>query len=146
MSPKTIESDGPQDDSQDYPTDPTATGIGDGDENGLHVNSIGKKRYASLGQSNGHVLSQSQRMGSPGHEGKRNVVALTPLGRVERFEVLLNGGDPIPSLLVGLGYFKDPLLSVRVVDDDRWPRTRGSLIPAIPSWSRTLSCRAPCCE
>jgi hypothetical protein len=41
--------------------------------------------------------------GSPGHEGKRNVVALTPLGRVEQFEFLLNGGDPIPSFLDGLG-------------------------------------------
>jgi hypothetical protein len=57
-------------------------------------------------------------MGSPGHEGKRNVVALTPLGRVEGFEVLLNGGDPILSFLDGLGYFKDPLLSVCVVDDN----------------------------
>jgi hypothetical protein len=56
--------------------------------------------------------------GSLGHEGKRNVTALTPLGRVERFEVLLNGGDPIPSFLDALGYFKDPFLSVCVVDYD----------------------------
>jgi hypothetical protein len=55
-------------------------------------------------------------MGSPGDEGKRNIVAITPLVGVERFEVLLNGGDPIPSFLDGLGYFKDPLLSVCVVD------------------------------
>lgn len=53
-------------------------------------------------------------MGSPGHEGKRNVVAFTPLGCVERFVVLLDGGDPIPGFLDGLGYFKDPLLSVEL--------------------------------
>jgi hypothetical protein len=41
-------------------------------------------------------------LGSPGYEGKRNVVALTPLGRVERFEVLLDGSDPIPSFLTVL--------------------------------------------
>jgi hypothetical protein len=53
---------------------------------------------------------------SPGHEGKRNAVVLTPLSRVERFDALLYGGEPIPSFLDGLGYFKDPLLSVCVVD------------------------------
>ena len=31
----------------------------------------------------------SRRMGSPGDKGRRKVVALTPLGRVERFEVFL---------------------------------------------------------
>jgi hypothetical protein len=65
-----------------------------------------------------NVAPTRQCTGSLGHEGKRNVVALTPLGRVERFEVFLNGGDPIPSFLDGLGYFKDPLLSVCVVDYD----------------------------
>jgi hypothetical protein len=55
-------------------------------------------------------------LGSPGHEGKRYVVALAPLSRIERFEVLLNGGDPISSLLDGFRYFKDPLLSVCVAD------------------------------
>jgi hypothetical protein len=70
-------------------------------------------------------------MGSPGHEGERNVVALTPLARAERFEVLLNGGDPISSFLDGLGYFKDPLLSVCVVDYNCRPRTRGGVIAAI---------------
>ena len=40
--PEEEQSDEPEDDSQDYPTDPTATGIGNGDENGLYVNSIRK--------------------------------------------------------------------------------------------------------
>jgi hypothetical protein len=41
--PEEDESDEPEDDGQDYPTDPTSTGIRNGDENGLHVNSVPKK-------------------------------------------------------------------------------------------------------
>ncbi len=51
MSPKRTKAIKPDDDSQDYPTDPTATGIGNGDENGPHVSSIRKNVNARLGQS-----------------------------------------------------------------------------------------------
>jgi hypothetical protein len=61
--PEEEPSDEPEDDSQDYPTDPTATGIGNGDENGLHVNSIRKERCASLGPTDMCCLS-------PAYEGR----------------------------------------------------------------------------
>ena len=56
--PKEEQSDEPEDDSQDYPTDPATTGIGNGDENGLHVNSIPEGRCARLGQSDGQIMSR----------------------------------------------------------------------------------------
>ena len=55
--PEEEQSDEPEDDSQDYPTDPTTTGIGNGDENGLHVNSIPEGRCARLGQSDRLIMS-----------------------------------------------------------------------------------------
>jgi hypothetical protein len=54
------------------------------------------------------------RLGSPGNEGKRDVVALTPLCRVERLEVLLNGGGPLRRIFYGIGCFEDLLNSIEL--------------------------------